>query len=556
MNSSADFLLQSKGFSERTWPVINITLTVSLIVWGLFLQFHLFFKRNSFPYKNLSILWQSYFIISLVCQLGLVLTNMLLSQLDHFLDLINKLYFAYVFMIPNFSRCIFNFRSLQLNYYHLNQKFNNTPETKQTAELAFMHRFTDQRGNFLNKIVFLPFLTFLLFFGVLLSIPQTRCICYNVSIYNLNLRNDCNDSYFSLKGIEYQISTGIILIVIQIAVYLTIMIKLIQYPIKKDTFFILAETIGVFCLWFVSMICKIYFEVFGKSLFFEGNSIQNYINFRFSLKIIVTLGYFSLFTFLTFKRSRIQKEEMDSILNDFNTFLYNHICFGFFKEYLSKKHPSHYRHLEFWLEGNIFKRLSIINNNSEAGSLKLKSDIVKKNRDAENSLISSESKRQAYNKSMEYLSNKRASNNQTLKSEQSNMSIYFKQDRQKAMSIFYTYFMNSEETVAGLHEIEDTFMNERDSKKINFPFEIANKVSGVLSINFKENPELKSQICNVFDEALNFAFKRLYEKYMLLCRDTEEYQKMSNLIYYFDFYDFKDDVRSSKEYRHSYFSVI
>ena len=80
----------------------------------------------------------------------------------------------------------------------------------------------------------------------------------------------------------------------------------------------------------------------NNSIFFS-NSFRNG-----SLSLILVI--------ITILRRKISSDEITNMMKNFDSFMFNHICFSVFKEYLNNYHEDEYKLLSFWIEYNIFKK--------------------------------------------------------------------------------------------------------------------------------------------------------------------------------------------------------
>jgi hypothetical protein len=225
-------------------------------------------------------------------------------------------------------------------------------------------------------------------------------------------------------------------------------------------------------------------------------------------------------------------------------------------------HITYYKFLEFWLEVNIFKRVAIINCKNEISSIRQQETNSNHEKSIENGRTSKEAR------------------DMNLESDDiSQVSIYFKQDKATVENIFHKYFYRSlsiSESISDNNESENIRDHIKSSAeknnhsrklsnnidfKINFPPSIIENVKNFLSQNFDDYPAKREAICYVYDDALIFVHNKLYEIYLLLCRDQPQYKNLMNLIYYFEFYDFKEKDNLQKKDKPSnlhdtYFSDI
>jgi hypothetical protein len=363
-------------------------------------------------------------------------------------------------------------QSIKFNYHHLTKKFYD-PKFQNDVESNFRNRYFKGRS-YNIKLFIIPMVVILLLCGAIIAIPYTRCALSTTiySFYKYKLQTcdgeEITNGHYLVGGISANIY-----LMIEILVMLTFISLTFRYPIQNDKFYLKKEFVALFITWYGSH--NIFYGlIYILDIKLDGSSILMINSFRnFMLSAIYGI--------VTFLRRNINNEEIKSIMKDFDSFMYCHVYYNFFKDYIIKYHEDDYKLLLFWIEYNIFKKQYAGFKKSPRGSLKVC-----------DSYPLSE-----------------------------NMKISLQED---AEMIFTTYFL-SNKTHSNITNI---------NLYIDFPVDIAEKVEEGYKRNFDgEKPE------EIFDEAFHFVHNKLYNIFLLFCRNTEEYEKLERIMFFIDFYEIK-----------------
>jgi len=119
-----------------------------------------------------------------------------------------------------------------------------------------------------------------------------------------------------------------------------------------------------------------------------------------------------------------------------------------------------------------------------------------------------------------------------------------------ANKIFYEYISSSNTRITRNAQVmtksyySDGMSSGYKFSSMDFPIDIQEKIEDAAKENFEIQ---ESNLDDLFDEAFSHINNKLYNKYLMMIRDQDEYRKLEKLICYFDF-DFSD-LESCKFYK-------
>ena len=248
-------------------------------------------------------------------------------------------------------------QSIKYNYEHLTKKFYNEQIRDTTIKSKVnLKNFNNKKINSKYSYWKISLISILIIFTcslITLLIPFTRCAIFTIFFYLLDSKlYTCDGVVLSEDLIHRYMLFGSILsnlwMLFETLVLLTLMLLVFRYPINEDKFYFKREFILISLTWYLS-----HQVVSGIYLIFEiQNSYLAYFLIHSSRNLIIGLINFVI----TLQRRKITDEEILDILKDFNKFMYCHVCFTFFKNYLYLKHEEETNLLVFWIECNIFKK--------------------------------------------------------------------------------------------------------------------------------------------------------------------------------------------------------
>ena len=551
--------------SFLNWLIFPASLTTLILIIGTILQILLILRRNSFPYTNISYIWQLvYVFIVMITQICFTIDYLYFkidinSNIRTISYVLSNTFNQYMFMIPNLCRCLYYSRSLKLSYFHMN-KVSVTKNDNIFNKSFFENRFTNKRETYLLKLIFIPLVIIFVLSISLIFIPHVQCFMFNINGFNQYFLNSCNKTLeFCSNAITSHMLIGLATFIVQAGINVFFLCKLLWYPIKKDTFYIIYEIIMTFSIWLISYIVINSLKSFSNDILGDDSSSSTNLQFFLYKRVffycvsVMNLLYMIFYSHLMIIRSKIDDTQIKSILKDFNLFLHNHICFSFYKNYL-KNDEGYYKYLLFWLEANMFKRIVLINLDSLAQTENSQaSKLTKYSKDKKVSIKSKASVDIMAKASHQSIITP-ISNNIIVDSE---CPALFLHDKTKAKLIYDEFFY--EETSSLSLTNNNSFTNEKIQssikiirkltkeekyrekiQKIDFPPDIREKLEMYVSMNFNQFNNQMELLSTVFDDALCYVYHKLYDKFIALCRDREEYSNLEKLVYYFDFYDFKE----------------
>ena len=127
-----------------------------------------------------------------------------------------------------------------------------------------------------------------------------------------------------------------------------------KYPLKNDIFKIKFEFIVIFTIWAIFHNC-----VHGYQLFtwdYEEDKNKDKYDILFLINFFQNLLFVTLYSFLTYCRKKVDLNEFKEIVLNFDLFMHNHLCFGFFNEYIKNYYPDFHNYLLFWVDYYIYKQ--------------------------------------------------------------------------------------------------------------------------------------------------------------------------------------------------------
>jgi hypothetical protein len=315
--------------------------------------------------------------------------------------------------------------------------------------------------------------------GILLAIPFTQC-AITTNIYSLYRYKPTTCYDGSPVTQEHYLVGGIasnLYLMFEILVLLTFISLAFRYPIQNDKFYLKKEFLALFITWYAShnLLTGIIY-IFDIKL-----TVSSILLISTARNLMLSLIY----GIVTILRRNINNEEIKSIMKDFDSFMYCHVYYSFFKEYIIKYHEDDYKLLSFWIEFNIFKKQYANFRKPISGSVK------------------------AYD-SMPL-------------AEQMRISLL-----EDAEMIYTSYFVANRNTASQHGDYNNVNLF------IDFPVDIAEKVEE----SYKKGLEIEKPE-EVFDEAFQFVHNKLFNIFLLFCRNKEEYDKLERMMFFIDFYEIK-----------------
>lgn len=242
----------------------------------------------------------------------------------------------------------------------------------------------------------------------------------------------------------------------------------IKYPLQSDKFMIRTELNGLFLIWLTEHLVKEYFQLYVLQA-----DTKHFVCIVLDLFEIVAYIMFEFY--LLIKRLQIDKEEFFLVLNDYESFMRNHICFTYFKTFINKQNSKDLKYISFWVDYYILKELTFYGNIGEE-----------------------------------------------------DLADYSKK-------IFSDYFGDRFNTSINLLDIGTNDLT------IDFPVDIKEKIQEAAVNSFLPIDE------EAFDEAFQLVNNKLYNIYLSMCRNINEYRNLELLISYIDFFEIKKNRRRSFE---------
>ena len=416
-----------------------------------------------------------------------------------YFERINLLLIHNLIIIPLLVRVFCLGESIKYNYHHISRKFYDENFQNEVDEHFKNNYYT--RNFYYFRLFILPLAIVYVIFIILLSFNYTEC-SIDVFIYSqykdFEFYSDCEKVQpEDLKN--YRITGTLmanIYLMIEILLFLYLMFRVFKYPIKNDKFLLKLEFKSIFFIWYVSHNLVMGFSYISREelsvgMLFFMNSLRNFA-------IIFVYAY------VTYARKKITSKEANEIIKDFDSFMYCHVSFTFFREYIKTYHEEDYKLLSFWIEYHLYKK------QSQAFQESIKEMYLK-------------------NDDQKYRSSDAKTLNISLNT-QDRQLIYGKEDelREMANHIFQDYFCQIRSNTNSPARTSNYFMI------IELPVDIYEKIEDAYKINFNiEN------LLEVFDEAHSYVSTKLYNLFLLFSRNEKEYKKLERVVFFIDFYEIK-----------------
>lgn len=366
-------------------------------------------------------------------------------------------------------------------------------------ENNFRDRFY-KRNFYYLKMYWVPLTILFVCSSLLLVFKFTRCSIKAVifSFFTINISEIKDDECSDIDYIASYSITGDFLfnifLTMEILIFMTLMYRILKFPIKNDKFYLKIEFISIFFVWLIT-----HHFILGIIYFIGGGSTPQYIFLLNSLRCAsITLIY----GIVTYIRKNISNEDLKNMLKDFDSFLYCHVCFSFFKEFIKTYHEEDYKYLSFWIEYNIYKKqgeLLLNENTNKSKSLTIKTRTTNKS-------VNSSSINNSQDKNLILISEEKVS-----------------ELKQMADAIYTDYFIPS-----SVSQINDCLM------QISFPVEIIEKLEEAYKNGF-----LIDNLLDIFDDAFEHINPKLYNLFLHFCRNEEQYKKLERIMFFIDFYEIK-----------------
>jgi hypothetical protein len=411
---------------------------------------------------------------------------------------INLLLIHNLIIIPLLVRVFCLGESIKYNYHHITRKFYDENFQNEIDE-HFKKKYYTRNFYYFGMFI-LPLAIVYILFIILLSIQYTECAIDAFIYSQYNIHPFCNGKEIPTNEIKnYQITGTLIAnfyLMIEMFLFLYLMFRVFKYPIKNDKFLLKLEFKSLFIIWYVTHNLMI-----GYSYVFGGNYDSTSI---FVINSLRNFAIILVYAYVTCARKKITSKEVNDIMKDFDSFMYCHVSFTFFREYIKTYHEEDYKLLSFWIEYHLYKK------QTQAFQETIK-EMYLKNED-----------QKVHTSDVKTL-------NMTLNT-QDRQLIYSKEDELRDMAdhIFQDYFCQIRSNTNSPVLTQNFYMN------IELPVDIYEKIEEAYKINFNvEN------LIEIFDEAHSYVTTKLFNLFLLFSRNEKEYKKLERVVFYIDFYEIK-----------------
>jgi hypothetical protein len=462
-------------------------------------------------FNNLGVLL-SQFLTELSYEINHKLEDDKESGPNIFFDMINFIFVHHLTIIPLLVRVFSLGESIKYNYHHITRKFYDQNFQKEKDE-HFRNKFY-KRNFYYFKLFIIP-LTILYFISSLVLICDITYCSLNVTLnkmYNFQLK-DCRDKILDFESrSSYELfgeSIFSIYLMLEILVYITLIVRVFRYPIVNDKFYLKLEFLSLIAVWIITRNC------FRGFMLFTGIYLNEFSIFVWgSIKNLLVVIVYAVVTFI---RRKINKEEIEKLIKDYNSFMSLTVSFSFFEEYIKNFHENDLGLILFWIEYSLFKKKCLI---------------IKNELDEEVSLTEKNRNHSKYSVSNSRLSIKSIKSKSSSLDESLNLKPEYSENKQKelddlkelANQIFSDYFMYS------------TSSRNSSSLHLQFPVDILVKVEDCQKRNFNINI---NEFYMVFDEAFSWVNSELNKIFQEFISNSKEYMKLERIVFFIDFYEIK-----------------
>jgi hypothetical protein len=434
-------------------------------------------------------------------------------------ELITFLFIRHMIIIPILVRIYTLGESIKYNHLHISRKFYDSNFQNEIDEhFKKIYSSTSNDKNWYQvKIFLIPTIFIFILSSILILIPFTNCSISEFFYSQYKYRQpECGGKVIDDDmAFTYEL-TGVIIInfylVLEICSFLTFLFLIFRYPFNFDKFYLRLEFISLFLIW----ICSLNF-VRGLTAMFN---ISYTIETAFITSSVRNGCIAILYSIVTHIRKNIKNEDIKSMMNDFDSFMFCHVSYSFFRDYIKNYSEEDYKFLSFWTEYHIFKQ--------EAYSIQLlANDMLTSNKALKRRSVNTLSRV----RTSSVRSNKSNDSKNSLNDEQKQIIIKEEQNLfDLASGIFMDYFLPNK----SIKNQSLTFSTSNPLLYIEFPIDIYEKCEDTYKRNFRVENYIE-----VYDEAYNYVNNKLYNTFLNFLRDQSEYKKLERIIFFIDFYDIK-----------------
>lgn len=389
--------------------------------------------------------------------------------------------------LPLIARAYILSLRFKFNYYHLTEKVYDITYQKKSDKIFKNYYYTDGGSSLITKVILYPLVLLMTLFALLSFFHSSRCFLFFYSTLGFSVPEECSiensDAYYYAVHTSLMMYAQIFelcMFFIEILIFLTFTFNVLKYPIHCDKFKIRTEILIIFLIW------AVYHNlVHGYQLYF----LQFDVIILFYINLLQNLSFIALYLYLIYARMKIDKNEFLGIIQNFDLFMHNHLCFSFFKEFIKNYHSDCSNYLLFWVDYYIYKQQVKSYGSSAIEMLAM-----------------------------------------------------------NANSMFQDYFAMCNSSINPQSRYSKHSMNSKNSKNsaftIEFPVDIQENVEEVIlrdsSVDFAVLKEL-------FDDAFLFVNDQLYNIFLLMCQNEEEYLKLEQLISFLDIREIKNQNTLSRK---------
>jgi hypothetical protein len=394
------------------------------------------------------------------------------SEISDYIKLFNTLYVHYVWIWPVIARLIYITQSIYYNYSFIRKNLKLYSYQKK-EEANQNKKFTHKKNSYISKLVILPFFSLFIIFLIFTFIGRFISKEFECYFFSFNSLIYVVNKDCLNDSIDKNIVLGLIILKYSIDFVLHFIITTLLY-IVNYRFKIKNDKFLIKTEVKYLAICWFLLDNFYHGFILFHDKFDEYL-FNFIYNVSQDFAFILMYFILTYKRKKIDSREFYVVLNNYDMFMQNPIYFNYFREYIQKYYEDEEGCLVFWRRYQHYK--STFENNNLMDNINYAYSIF-------TDCI--------YDPKMSCV-NEKLSNN---------LSI----------------------------QIADS-----DSKKtliVELPYDVYERIEEVVNQNFTVDVMI---LYELFDESFQIINGKLYNRYLSMFRNQQEYEKMKKLIRYIEF---------------------
>lgn len=389
-----------------------------------------------------------------------------------YIKLFNTLYVHYVWIWPVLARLIYITQSIYFNYSFIRKNLNLCSYQKK-EEAKRTKKFTENKNSYISKLVIIPFLSLFFIFLVFTFIGRFISKKFECYFYSFNSLIYVVNKNCLNDSIDKNIVMSLIILKYSIDFVLHFTIITLSYIVNYK---FKIKNDKFFMKTEVTYLAIFWFLIdnFYHGFILFHREFDEYL-FNFIYNVFQDSMFIIMYLVLTLKRKKIDSKEFYVVLNNYDMFMQNPIYFNYFREYIQKYYEDDEGCFIFWRKYHHYKSnfrfTNMIDNINYAYSIFTES---------------------IYDPKMSNVIEKYSNN----------------------------YSMHISES------------NSMRNLVVELPIDVYERIEEVVNQNFTEDV---MTLYEIFDEAFQIISGKLYNRYLSMFRNQQEYEKLKKLICYIEF---------------------